>query len=239
MTLPPDFDESKKYPVIIYVYGGPGVQTVVNGWSPGLAIYHQLFAAKDYIVFTLDNRGTFGRGHAFEAAAHLKLGTIEVEDQIAGVEHLKSLPYVDGDNIGITGGSYGGYMTLMGLFKKPGVFKAGAAQFPGVDWAHYDTIYTERYMSTPEKNAEGYKTANAANFAGGLKDNLLITQGMMDNNVHMQQTVALIEALTRAGKEYRMYFYPRERHGVGTPHRFLHSEAVIGAFFDRHLKGEN
>lgn len=238
MTLPPDFDENKKYPVMVYVYGGPGVQTVTNGWNFGLIIYHQLFAARDYIVFTLDNRGSFGRGHAFEAAVYKRLGTLELDDQLVGVNWLKTLPYVDAENIGITGGSYGGYMTLLGLFKAPDVFKAGASQFPGVNWENYDTIYTERYMSTPEDNPEGYKEADAANFAQNLKGHLLITQGMMDNNVHMQETVHLIEALIKAGKEYRMYFYPRERHGIGAPHRFMHSEKVISTFLDRHLKGE-
>jgi dipeptidyl-peptidase-4 len=238
ITLPPDFDENHKYPVIVYVYGGPAVQLVTNSWSIMALFLHQLNAARDYIIFTLDNRGSWGRGHEFESKIYLKLGDWELRDQIAGVKYLHSLPYVDPDRIGITGGSFGGFMTLIAMFRAPEYFKVGVAESPGVDNRHYDTIYTERYLSTPQKNPDGYKASDASQYAGGLQGKLLITHGMMDNNAHVQQTFQLIEALITAGKEFDIMLYPKERHGLSLPHHRRYNTNLVNNFFARHLKGE-
>ena len=143
---PPDFDPTKKYPVLIYVYGGPHVQLVRNIWGGAGYLWHEILAEKGYIIFSLDNRGSWGRGHKFETQIYHHMGKIELQDQLAGVKYLKSLGYVDPARIGITGGSYGGYMTLEALFNAPDVFKAGVADAPVTDWKLYDTIYTERYI---------------------------------------------------------------------------------------------
>lgn len=233
---PPGFDPAKKYPVIVYVYGGPGVQTVVDSWNLQMLLVGNIIAARDYIVFALDNRGSLGRGHAFEAPLYRNLGSVEVEDQVAGVEFLRTLPYVEADNIGITGGSYGGYMTMLCLFKAPDHFKAGVAQFPGTRWEHYDTIYTERYMDKPQDNPEGYENGAASKYAANLKGHLYIQAGMMDNNAHVQQTFDVIEALLVAGKDFKLMLYPQAGHGANQPHYFFHSFTTMLDFFDEHMK---
>lgn len=236
MIKPPEFDPDRRYPVIVYVYGGPGIQMVGNIWR-GFFFYMQtIFASRDYIVFTLDNRGSWGRGLAFESKVHRNLGHYELKDQVAGVEYLKTLPYVDSENIGIIGGSYGGYMTLMALFRAPEHFKAGVAGSPGVNWKHYDTIYTEKYMGTPQDNPEGYENSSPAKYAAGLKGHLYLTHGLMDNNAHVQMTIELIDHLLRAGKDFKLMLYPGERHGIRTPYRMMHSNRTTLEFFDTHLK---
>ena len=212
---PVDFDPSKKYPVLINVYGGPHVQLVRNGWGGLRYLLDQVYAAKGYIVFTLDNRGSWGRGHAFETPLYHHMGKIELRDQLAGVKFLKSLGYVDPARIGITGGSYGGYMTLEALFNASDTFKLGVSDAPVTDWKLYDTIYTERYMGRPQDNAEGYKDSSPVNQAENLKGKLMLVHGTGDDNVHFANSVELLNALIDAGRyPDELMVFPGRGHGI-------------------------
>jgi dipeptidyl-peptidase 4 len=200
MILPPDFDTSRKYPVLINVYGGPQEQTVRNAWGGADFLWLEMMAEKGYIIFALDNRGSWRRGHAFETPIFHQFGKVELEDQLAGVRYLKSLPYVDASRIGIWGWSYGGTMTLEAMFNAPDVFKAGAAVAPVSDWRLYDTIYTERYMGRPQDNPEGYRNASPVNQAANLKGALMLAQGTGDDNVHFANTTEVIDKLILNGR---------------------------------------
>jgi dipeptidyl-peptidase-4 len=213
ITKPANFNRLQKYPVIIYTYGGPNAQLVRRGWSSS-SLWHSMMASKGYIVFSLDNRGSYGRGKQWEDPVLKNLGKYELEDQLAGVEYLKTLPYVDADRIGIWGWSYGGYMTLMALFKAPDVFKAGVAVAPVTDWRLYDAIYTERYMKLPGDNAEGYEAAAPINFVEDFKGKLLVMHGDADDNVHAQNTFQLAKKMIDAGKDFDLMIYPRKTHGI-------------------------
>ena len=212
LVKPPEFSPKKKYPVIVDVYGGPGVQTVTNAWGVTSGDDHML-AGQGFIVWQLDNRGSAGRGHVFEAPIFEHLGQHEVDDQIAGINYLKSLPYVDSNRIGVHGWSYGGYMTLSLLTHEPAVFKCGAAGGPVTAWKFYDSIYTERYMRTPEENPEGYHDSSPLNYADKLKAKLLLIHGTDDDNVHMQNTLNFVEALVKARIPFELYLQPGEKHG--------------------------
>jgi dipeptidyl-peptidase 4 len=212
---PVDFDPSKKYPVLINVYGGPHVQLVRNGWGGLRYLLDEVYAAKGYIVFTLDNRGSWGRGHAFETPLYHHMGKIELQDQLAGVKFLKSLGYVDPARIGITGGSYGGYMTLEALFNASDTFKLGVSDAPVTDWKLYDTIYTERYMGRPQDNAEGYKDSSPVNQAENLKGKLMLVHGTGDDNVHFANSVELLNALIDTGRyPDELMVFPGRGHGI-------------------------
>ena len=212
---PLDFDPSKKYPVLINVYGGPHVQLVRNSWGSLGYLMHEVLAAKGYLVFTLDNRGSWGRGHAFETPIYHQLGKIELQDQLAGVRYLKSLGYVDPARIGITGGSYGGYMTLEALFNAPDAFKAGISDAPVTDWKLYDTIYTERYMGRPQDNPEGYKNSSPVNQAQHLKGKLMLVHGTGDDNVHFANSVEVLNALIDSGLyPDQLMVFPGRGHGI-------------------------
>jgi dipeptidyl-peptidase 4 len=212
---PVDFDPSKKYPVLINVYGGPHVQLVRNAWGSLGYLMHEVLAAKGYVIFTLDNRGSWGRGHAFETPIYHQLGKIELQDQLAGVRYLKSLGYVDPARIGITGGSYGGYMTLEALFNAPDIFKAGISDAPVSDWKLYDTIYTERYMGRPQDNAEGYKSSSPVNQAEKLKGKLMLVHGTGDDNVHFANSVEVLNALIDSGLyPDQLMVFPGRGHGI-------------------------
>jgi dipeptidyl-peptidase-4 len=212
---PPDFDPSKKYPVLINVYGGPHVQIVRNSWGGAGYLWHEILAEKGYILFSLDNRGSWGRGHAFETPIYHQLGKIELQDQLAGVKYLKSLGYVDPARIGITGGSYGGYMTLEALFNAADVFKAGVSDAPVTDWKLYDTIYTERYMGRPQDNPDGYKNSSPVNQTSNIKGKLLLVHGTGDDNVHFANSVELLNALID-GLHYpdQVMVFPGRGHGI-------------------------
>jgi dipeptidyl-peptidase-4 len=215
---PPDFDPEKKYPVLIYVYGGPHVQMVRNTWGGPGYLWHEILAEKGYIIFSLDNRGSWGRGHAFETPIYHQFGKIELQDQLAGVKYLKSLGYVDPARIGITGGSYGGYMTLEALCNASDVFKAGVSDAPVTDWKLYDTIYTERYMGRPQDNPEGYKNSSPVNQAANLKGKLMLVHGTGDDNVHFANSVELLNALID-GFHYpdQLMVFPGRGHGISDP----------------------
>jgi dipeptidyl-peptidase-4 len=235
MLRPPDFDASKRYPVLVYVYGGPNSQQVVNRWGRERFLYYQNLARRGLIVFSLDNRGSWGRGHAFEAAIRGRMGERELADQVAGVRYLKTLPYVDPERIGVYGGSYGGYMVLTAMNKAPEHFKVGVAYAPVAAWELYDTIYTERYMGLPSDNPDGYRNSAPLNFAAGLEGRLLICHGTMDNNVHLQNTLMMAEEYVKAGKLFDMMVYPRVRHGIRVSHHRYHFHRLKTEFLLRHL----
>jgi dipeptidyl-peptidase-4 len=219
MIKPRDFDASRKYPVLVYVYGGPQDQEVRNDWDGVDFLWHEMMAEKGYIIFTVDNRGSLGRGHAFETPLYHQFGKVELKDQLAGVKYLKSLPYVDGSRIGIWGWSYGGTMTLDAMCNAPDVFKAGVSVAPVSDWRLYDTTYTERYMGRPQDNPEGYKNSSPVNQAARLKGALMIAHGTGDDNVHFANTSEMINELILAGSyPADLMILPGRGHSMGDWH---------------------
>jgi dipeptidyl-peptidase-4 len=225
MIKPPDFDPSKKYPVLIYVYGGPGSQTVVNAWdtdSRHRQLWHKMLTQNGYIIFTVDNRGTGGRGKDWMKVVYRQLGEAEVQDQIAGVQYLRKLPYVDSTRIGIWGWSYGGYMTSMCILKGADYFRAGIAVAPPTDWRDYDSIYTERYMGKPQDNTEGYIASSAITHAKDLKGKLLLIHGTSDDNVHLSNSMQLVYAFQIAHVTFDVMVYPRELHHIDDHDARLH-----------------
>ncbi len=216
MIKPPNFDPAKKYPVIVYTYGGPGTlgQVVVNEWTGSGFLWHQMMAQKGYIIFSLDNRGSTGRGHVFETPIHYRFGAQELSDQRDGGEWLKMQPYVDAERIGIHGWSYGGHMTLHAMFEAPDIYKVGFAGGPVTDWHFYDTIYTERYMGLLPEHEESYQESSPIKSANKLQGKLLIAHGTGDDNVHYSNTLALIDDLIKAGKYVEVMAFPGRGHGV-------------------------
>ncbi len=214
LMRPRDFDPAKRYPVVLYVYGGPHSQLTKDSWSGSVHNTYRLFAEMGIATFLVDNRGTWGRGHAFETIVHRRLGEYEVADNLDAARWLGSQPWVDPDRIAVYGGSYGGYMTLLLMLKAPDVFRAGIAYAPVTDWRLYDTIYTERYMDTPQDNPEGYKESAPLAYADNLSGALLLAHGTMDNNVHLQNSLQLIGKLAAADKSFELMIYPRTRHGI-------------------------
>jgi len=217
MIKPAGFDSAKKYPVLVYTYGGPRAQVVLNAWGGSTFLWHELLAQKGYVIFALDNRGSAGRGHLFEEPIHFRLGAQEMSDQRDGASYLKSLPYVDANRIGIWGWSYGGHMTLHAMFEDPEDFKVGFAGGPVSDWYYYDTIYTERYLGLPQKNEESYRESSPVKNAEHLKGKLLIAHGTGDDNVHFANTLAVIDKLIEAGKYAEVMAFPGRGHGVSDP----------------------
>jgi dipeptidyl-peptidase-4 len=214
---PPNFDAQKKYPVLVYTYGGPHAQVVRNAWGGANFLWHELMAQKGYIIFSLDNRGSAGRGHAFETPLHFRMGAQELSDQREGVQYLKSLPYVDANRIGIWGWSYGGHMTLHAMFEAGDDFKVGFAGGPVTDWRYYDSIYTERYLGLPQKNEKGYQDSSPVKYAAQLKGKLMIAHGTGDDNVHFANTLSVINDLIEAGKYVEVLAFPGRGHGVSDP----------------------
>ena len=215
MIKPPDFDPAKKYPVLMYVYGGPGSQTVLNSWDRGYYLWDQLLAEKGYILVSVDNRGTGARGKEFKSIPYLQLGKWETNDQIEAARYLSCLPYVDPGRIGIWGWSYGGYMTLMAMCSGSDAFKAGVAVAPVTHWKFYDSIYSERFMLTPKLNPDGYDESAPLTHAGRLRGKLLEIHGTADDNVHWQNTVSMVGQLIKEGKQFETAFYPGGYHGIG------------------------
>jgi dipeptidyl-peptidase 4 len=209
---PADFDGLKKYPVIYTVYMGPGTKAINNQYYGDA--YQQSLAQLGFLIVNIDNRGLLRRGKEFESAGYGKLGQTDVEDLVASLDYLSQRPYVDGARIGITGTSYGGYMSIMALLKASDRFQVAVANSPGVDWRNYDTIYTERYMGLPQYNPEGYEKANPLNYVKNLKGKLLIQHGAVDDNVHPTQVMQLVDALLKAGKQFDWFIYPGQAHGV-------------------------
>jgi dipeptidyl-peptidase 4 len=214
MWKPKNFDASKQYPVLVYQYSGPGSQNVLNAWGGGHFYFHQMLVQKGYIVAVIDTRGTGGRGEKFKKMTYKQLGKYELEDHIAGAKFLASLDYVDDSRIGIWGWSYGGYMASLAMTKGAGVFKAGIAVAPVTNWRFYDTIYTERFLQTPQQNASGYDDNSPLTHAANLKGNFLLIHGTGDDNVHFQNSVQFEDALVNAGKQFRSFYYPDKHHGI-------------------------
>jgi dipeptidyl-peptidase-4 len=235
LLKPADFDPAQRYPVVLSVYGGPHAQTVTRSWRH-VSPFEQLLASRGFLVWQLDNRGSAGRGKAFESAVYRRLGQLELEDQLTGIEHLRSLPYVDASRIGITGGSYGGYMTLCALTGAPGVFRSGVAGAPVTDWRHYDTIYTERYMGTPADNPEGYDAGSPLARAHELEGELLIIHGTSDDNVHLANTLAFAAALIEADRPHRLLIHPRQKHGFRARADRIARDRATLEHFERTLK---
>jgi dipeptidyl-peptidase-4 len=231
LVKPPDFDPAKKYPVVVSVYGGPHTQLVQNAWSAGFDHY---LASKGFLVWSMDNRGSWGRGHAFETPILKNMGAQELKDQLEGVAELKKQPYVDGGRIGITGWSYGGYMTLYAATHSGATFKCAMAGAPVADWKLYDSIYTERYMKRPKDNLEGYKAASPLEAAKNLSTKLLIMHGTSDDNVHMQNSISFIDELMKARKDFSFVPLPRQKHG---PRReaLLYRNQRLVEWFEKNL----
>jgi len=217
MIKPPNFDPSKKYPVIVYTYGGPHAQVVLNAWQGPNLLWHELMAQKGYIIFALDNRGSAGRGHVFEEPIHYRFGIPELNDQRDGVGWLQKQSYVDPQRLGIWGWSYGGHMTLHAMFEAPDLFKIGFAGGPVTDWHFYDTIYTERYMGLPQQHENEYKESSPVSHVTSFKGKLLIAQGTGDDNVHYSNTLSLINDLISRGVYVEVIAAPGRGHGVSDP----------------------
>lgn len=234
LLKPPGFDPQGSAPAVIYVYGGPGGASVHRTWSVD---FRQLLAQAGFVVFTVDNRGTGGRGTAFDDPLYKAMGGVEVDDQVAGAHWLAAQPGVDGERIGIYGGSYGGYMTLLALFKAPEVFAAGAALAPVTDWRLYDTHYTERYMGDPAAG-DAYAVSSPISYVDGLDDPLLLVHGMADDNVFFDHSVKLMAALQAARKPFELMTYPGKRHRITGEDERVHLYSMMLEFFDRHLGEE-
>ncbi|MBU2884762.1 S9 family peptidase [Gilvimarinus agarilyticus] len=214
MLQPIDMDSTKQYPVLIYQYSGPGSQNVTNGWSGGHYYFHQMLVQKGYIVVCVDTRGTGGRGEKFKKMTYMNLGKMEVQDLVASAKFLGKMSFVDADRIGVWGWSYGGHMSSLSMMTGDGVFKAGIAVAPVTNWRFYDTIYTERYMRTPQENPEGYDSNSPNTYANQLKGNFLLIHGTGDDNVHFQNAVTLQESLIQANKQFDSFYYPDKAHSL-------------------------
>lgn len=237
---PREFDPNRQYPLLLHVYGGPGSQEVRNQWAGTEHLWH-IMLAEEYgvLVAGVDNRGTGGRGKAFESAVYKQLGKLEAADQIAAAQYFGSLPYIDAERMGIWGWSYGGYATLMSMLtgEGPETFKVGIAVAPVSDWRLYDTIYTERFMSTPQKNPEGYKVGSPINHVKNLRSDqkLLIVHGDFDDNVHFQNAIQVADALQAANKQFSLMVYPGRNHGIAGGVTRLHLYTLLTNFITENL----
>lgn len=233
---PTNMVEGKKYPVIVDVYGGPHAQRVTNTWGARNTYWHHMMADRGFVIFSLDNRGSWNRGKKFEDPIYRKLGQVEVADQVKGADFLKSLPYVDDNKIGMFGWSYGGYMTIMSMFKQPDVFKVGVSVAPVTDWNLYDTHYTERYLGHPDTNKEGYKQSNVFPYLDGLEGDLMIIHGMADDNVLFTNSTKVFKALQDANKPFDMMTYPGSKHSIWGQKTRTHLFNTITEYFEKHLR---
>jgi dipeptidyl-peptidase-4 len=241
MVKPEGFDPDKKYGVIVHWYGGPGLQLLMDHYGGNTLFQNTerdiLYTQEGFIVWRLDNRGSFGRGHAFETPIDGQLGPAALDDQLAGVEYLETLSYVDPERIACDGHSFGGFLTLYALIHAPDVFCCGVSGSPPTDWSYYDTIYTERYMKTPDENPEGYAETETCSRAGDIAAEPLIIHGLADTNVHLQNSVNFIQALEVAGKPFLFLPLPNQNHdyeGVG----MATSLSASADYFAQQLRGQ-
>ncbi len=237
MVKPNDFDATKKYPTVVYVYGGPHAHNVEAAWHWYSRSWETYMAQKGYVLFILDNRGSESRGRDFEQATFRQLGQVEMQDQMKGVEFLKSLPYVDADRLGVHGWSFGGFMTISLMLNYPDTFKVGVAGGPVIDWKWYEVMYGERYMDTPEQNPEGYAKASLLDKAGNLKGRLQIITGYNDNTVVPQHCLSFLDACVKAGTQPDFFAYPGEEHNM-RGHASVHLHERITRYFEDYLKGK-
>ena len=235
MVKPHDFDATKQYPTVVYVYGGPHAHLVDASWHYASRTWETYMAQKGYIVFILDNRGSEDRGRDFEQATFHQLGQIEMQDQMKGVEYLKSLPYVDLNRLGVHGWSFGGFMTISLMTNYPDVFKVGVAGGPVIDWKWYEVMYGERYMGTPEDNPEGYAKTSLIDKAKNLKGKLQIITGYNDNTVVPQHCLSFLDACVKAGTQPDFFAYPGEEHNM-RGHASVHLHERITQYFEDYLK---
>jgi dipeptidyl-peptidase 4 len=222
IVKPPNFDESKKYPVYFNIYNGPGHNTVTDSWSGANFHYHQLLAQEGYIVVSVDTRGTMYRGADFKKSTYLQLGKLETEDMIACAKEVQKWKFVDPDRIGVMGWSYGGYMTSLCMTKGADVFKMGIAVAPVTNWKWYDNIYTERFMRTPAENNDGYEDNSPINHVSKMKGKYLLVHGSGDDNVHVQNTMEMVDALVKENKDFDMFIYTNKTHGIYGGYTRLH-----------------
>lgn len=235
LVKPVDFDPHKKYPVVVYVYGGPHDQLVTNEWHIGIDLWQQYMAGKGYVCFMMDNRGSSNRGMAFESVIHRHLGQNEMADQMKGVEFLKSLPYVDSTRIGVHGWSFGGFMTTSLMLHHPETFKVGVAGGPVIDWKYYEVMYGERYMDMPQENPEGYQQCDLKNYVQNLKGKLLIIHGCLDSTVVWQHSLTFLKACIDNKVLVDYFVYPTHEHNVRGTDR-IHLMRKVTEYFDEYLK---
>lgn len=235
LITPPNMEKGKKYPTLVYVYGGPHSQLVTDSWLGGGNLYFMFLAQQGYVVFTVDNRGTDNRGFEFESCTHRHLGEIEMADQMEGVKFLKSLPYVDENRMGVEGWSFGGFMTITMKLAHPEVFKVGCAGGPVIDWKWYEIMYGERYMDTPQENPEGYEANSLLNKAQNLQGRLLVIQGAEDNTVVPQHSTEFIERCINNFKQVDYFMYPHHEHNVQGRER-LHLYQKMFQYYEDYLK---
>ena len=214
MIKPPHFDPNKKYPLFMFQYSGPGSQQVANRWHGTNDYWHQLLASEGYVIACVDGRGTGFKGREFKKVTQKELGKFEVQDQIAAARQLSELPYIDANRTGIWGWSYGGFMSSNCILKGNDTFEMAIAVAPVTSWRFYDTIYTERYMQTPQENPTGYDFNSPLDFADQLKGKFLLVHGSADDNVHVQNSMRLIEELVQANKDFDWAIYPDRNHGI-------------------------
>ncbi|MFI5242523.1 MAG: prolyl oligopeptidase family serine peptidase, partial [Gemmatimonadales bacterium] len=233
--VPPDFDSTRNYPVLMYVYGGPGSQTVADGYGGDRYLWHQMLARKGYVVVSVDNRGTGARGAAFRNIVYLHLGIHESDDQIAAARWLAKQRWVDPARIGIWGWSYGGYMAAITSFRGGSIFRSAISVAPVTDWRLYDDIYTERYMRTPADNASGYHDGSAQEYVKGLTASYLLVHGTGDDNVHLQNSIQLIDKLQAANKQFELMLYPGRTHSLSGGNSRTHLYTLLTRFVDETL----
>jgi dipeptidyl-peptidase-4 len=222
MIKPSNFDASKKYPVFMTVYGGPGHNTVENQWEGSNYLWYQYLAQKGYVVVSVDNRGTGNRGEAFKKSTYKQLGKLETEDQIEAAKYMAAQSYVDAARIGIQGWSYGGYMSSLCITKGADFFKMAIAVAPVTNWRFYDSIYTERFMQTPAENESGYDDNSPINHVARLKGKYMLVHGTGDDNVHFQNSAEMVTALVKANKQFDSFYYPDKNHGIYGGNTRLH-----------------
>jgi dipeptidyl-peptidase-4 len=239
MIKPYNFDPSRKYPVFMTLYGGPGSQEVLNNWMGTDYWWLQSLAQQGYIIACVDNRGTGGRGEEFKKMTYLQLGHYETIDQIEAAKYLGKLPYADSARIGIFGWSYGGYMSSLCLLKGNDVFNSAIAVAPVTNWKWYDSIYTERYMRDTKENSKGYEENSPINFVDRLTGNYLLVHGSSDDNVHFQNSAEMSAALIKANKQFDTYYYPNRNHNISGDNARRHLYTKMTDFINEHLKPEH
>lgn len=235
MIKPPDFDASRRYPVLFFVYGGPGSQTVLDSWGGSTWLWHSMLAQKGYIVASVDNRGTGARGRDFMKVIYGQLGVIETQDQIAAARAIGRWSFVDSTRLGIWGWSYGGFMSLNGITQGADVYRAAIAVAPVTHWKYYDNIYTERYNGLPQQNAAGYDRGSPITYARNLRGELLIVHGTGDDNVHAQNTEAMVNALVAANRPFHLMEYPNRTHSISGGSTTVHLRSLLTRFLEERL----